>query len=807
MTDPGRPGAIALDLSRPPLSASSAALWVALVLLVGCGGEPQRSPATVRAAEYAPVIEALDAFISAEMDAKGLPALSIALVDGQELVWAEGFGTEDVESGRPATAETVYRVGSVSKLFTDIAVMQLVERGEIDLDAPITSYLPDFAPSNPYGGAITLRQLMSHRSGLVREPPVGHYFDPDEPPLSETVESLNSTSLVYPPESRYKYSNAAIAVVGYVLEHTHGVPFADYLAQAVLRPIGMTRSAFAPSPAVTARLADAVMWSYDGREFPAPTFQLGMAPAGSMYAPVTDLARFMSMLFAGGEGEGGTVVSRETLEAMWTPQFAPEDATEGGGIGFAVRSLEGHRQVGHGGAIYGFSTQLAALPDDGLGVVVATTRDFSNAVAGRVATTALRLMLAHRSGDELPKPATTDPLAPGRAHELAGRYEGPRGSLDLEARGERLYLTPSWGGYRVELREQASGLAVDDRHAFGLRLSPGADGSLDLGGERYARVETPKPPPPPERWAGLIGEYGWDHNVLFVFERDGRLWALIEWLELNPLDEVGPDRFMFPADRGLYHGEGITFERDESGRAVVAVAAGIPFPRRSVGPEDGSVFRIDPVRPVDELRAEAMAASPPVEDGDMVEPDLVELTGLDPTIRLDIRYAGTDNFMSEPFYRQARAFMQRRAAEALVRAHNRLGDLGYGLLIHDAYRPWHVTKMFWDATPEDMKIFVANPANGSRHNRGAAVDLTLFDRATGLPIEATGVYDEFSERSFPDYPGGTSLQRWHRELLRNVMEDEGFTVYEFEWWHFDFDGWSRYPILDLTFEELPGAGG
>ena len=121
--------------------------------------------------------------------------------------------------------------------------------------------------------------------------------------------------------------------------------------------------------------------------------------------------------------------------------------------------------------------------------------------------------------------------------------------------------------------------------------------------------------------------------------------------------------------------------------------------------------------------------------------------------------------------------------------------------------PSYVTKMFWDATPESQKVFVANPANGSRHNRGAAIDLTLFDRATGQPIQMTGGYDEFSERSFPDYMGGTSRQRWHRELLREAMASEGFSVYEFEWWHFDFDGWERFPILDLTFEELEAGAG
>jgi D-alanyl-D-alanine dipeptidase len=201
------------------------------------------------------------------------------------------------------------------------------------------------------------------------------------------------------------------------------------------------------------------------------------------------------------------------------------------------------------------------------------------------------------------------------------------------------------------------------------------------------------------------------------------------------------------------------------------------------------------------LRADR-GLTPPAESGAFLAPDLVEPAKLDPTIRLDIRYATTNNFLGSVFYSSAHAFLQRPAAQAVVRAARVLRPLGYGILIHDAYRPWYVTKVFWDATPPESRWLVANPTRGSKHNRGAAVDLTLYDLATGAPVEMPSTYDEATPRALSDFPGGTSRQRWHRALLRRVLEAEGFTVNPNEWWHFDFRDWQRYQILNTPFEEI-----
>jgi len=196
------------------------------------------------------------------------------------------------------------------------------------------------------------------------------------------------------------------------------------------------------------------------------------------------------------------------------------------------------------------------------------------------------------------------------------------------------------------------------------------------------------------------------------------------------------------------------------------------------------------------------ASRPPVERGPFRSPDLVELTSLDPTIHLDIRYATPENIVHRPVYRQARAFLQRPAAQALVRAHRALAERGYGLLVFDGYRPWRVTKLFWDSVRPDQRAFVANPRKGSKHNRGCAVDLSLYDLATGAEVPMPSAYDETSERASPDYSGGSADQRAHRELLRSAMVKEGFTVEPNEWWHFNYRDWREYAILDIPFEAI-----
>ncbi len=750
-------------------------------------------------ADYGAAAARIGAFITHEMKDKNLPAVSIVLVDKDSMVWARGFGQANPHDSMPATARTVYRVGSVSKLFTDIALMHLVERGALDLDAPITRVLPDFDPVNPFGGTITLRQLMTHHAGLVREPPVGSYFDSTAPPLADIVASLKRTSLVYRPGSRYKYSNGALQVVGFALERAAGEPFPPYLHDSVLVPLGMTRSAFfEPTPELAPDVATAFMWAPDGRRFAAPTFHRN-APSGALYTNVLDLGKFLIALNA----PSNPVIARSTLERMWVPQFGDSGASEGNGIGFFVSRFDGHRRVGHDGAIYGFATTLAALPDDGLGVVVVTTLDGANSVTDRIADAALRAMLAVRSGAPIPEPPETRPLAPGAARAAAGHYvqAGKSGrTVDLLDRQNELFLARDGSVVPARIRASGDTLTFDDALTYGGSVRILAD-HVVLGADTFARAVEPPPPPPPHAWGRLLGEYGWGYETLFIYERRGRLHSLIEWTEDDALTRGSDSVFAFPAN-SMYAGEHLTFLGTRRGSATSVVAGAVRFPRRAIGPTSGGQLRVPPLRPVAEMLALARKERPPAESGSFRAPDLVDLATLDPTIRFDIRYATTNNFLGSVFYSTAHAFLQRPAAAAMLRAHQRLRAMGYGLLIHDGYRPWYVTKAFWDATPPSERWMVANPASGSRHNRGCAVDLTIYDLRTGHEIDMGGTYDEATPRSYPDYPVTTDLQRWRRDLLRRVMEDEGFTRIDNEWWHFDYKDWRQYPILNEAFADL-----
>jgi D-alanyl-D-alanine dipeptidase/CubicO group peptidase (beta-lactamase class C family) len=621
----------------------------------------------------------LDQAIEQEVKLHQLPALSLAITDAGQTLHQKHTN---------ASPSTPYRAGSITKLFTAIAIMQLVEAGKLDLDQPISRYLPELDyPS-------TLRQILAHRSGIVREPGRGHYFDTQPTSFKQVTASLRGVKLIYPPGTTTKYSNAAYTLLGDVIERTTNQTYADYLQQHLFTPLGLAATRLS----LPKDLPPSIMWTTDGRTFPAPTFELGLVSAGNLVTTTEDLLRFARWLM---RDDTRPVLKRTTLDEMWQPQAGGENF----GLGFQLNA----ESVSHAGAVYGHSALLRVRRNRQWAAVAFTTKDSADF--------ALRSLIRYAPN---PQGAYTPSSAPS---------------------------FPQLSQYSAE------------------------------------------PAPFPSR---ALAEYGWDFNKLYLLEHAGKLHCLIEWFSLAQLIPIAPNHYRFPPN-SMYAGEDLIIKTN--GLTVGPVW----FPRL---PAPNRNFRIVMQKPLAELRRLADQSTPPVQSPDLRQPDLVNLRTLDPGIQFDIRYATANNFMGAPLYSQKAAYLQRPAAQALLAAHQALKAKGFGLLIHDAYRPWRVTKMFWEATPEKQRNFVANPASGSRHNRGCAVDLSLYDLKTGKPVQMPSGFDEFSDRAFPDYPGGTSHERWLRALLRTTMGAQGFTVNDDEWWHYDFRDWKQYPVLNISFEQL-----
>jgi zinc D-Ala-D-Ala dipeptidase len=174
--------------------------------------------------------------------------------------------------------------------------------------------------------------------------------------------------------------------------------------------------------------------------------------------------------------------------------------------------------------------------------------------------------------------------------------------------------------------------------------------------------------------------------------------------------------------------------------------------------------------------------------------DLVDALRLIPDLKLDVRYATANNFTKQQVYDSAKCFLRAEVAQQLAKVQTDLKKRGLGLLIYDCYRPLAVQRKFWAIVPDDR--YVANPAQGSRHNRGAAVDLSLVDK-NGKPLEMPTDFDDFSEKAHRDYSRVSRKARKHRQWLQDAMQKHGFVGLKTEWWHFDFGDWKRYPLLDI----------
>ena len=448
---------------NPPLRA------LALILALAGAAVPaaaQPGPGAPGAAEAAPQsvgpgpqddrYQRLDAHVAARVAAGKTPGVAVVVVEGGEVTFSQGYGLADREVGRPMTDETPVAVASTTKGLTALAVLELVEQGLVDLDAPVTRYLPAFAMDDARAGAITLRQLLSHSAGI----PGGGAYDgaQDAAALERRVAALASERLHRDPGAGYEYANHGYSVAGLVVQAVAGVPYEQYLAERVFAPLGMAHTTFDPARAAGWGLAQTYA-KRRGVLTPEPVvFTRGLNPAGGALVPARDVGPYLAALLNGGAFRGARVLSPASVDVLWRGQA---ELGDGGayGLGWEVHDVAGLRVVQHAGDHPSSGSQILLLPDRRLGVAVLVNAGTLD--KGTIAQDALAILL----GQEPPaRPAPPDlarnPYMPDRAGwgAYAGEYQTGIGPLTVYREGDRLLGTSPDS---ARLIDAASDLAVE----------------------------------------------------------------------------------------------------------------------------------------------------------------------------------------------------------------------------------------------------------------------------------------------------------------------------------------------------------
>lgn len=331
--------------------------------------------------DVASSLELLSAWTEAQMAYRGQPGLSMGIIYDQELIWSKGFGYADIESKKPADAATIYRIASITKLFTSVAIMQLRDEGKLQLDDPIVKHLPWFKVKNSFTDApeITIRQLLTHTSGLPREAAFPYWVDRNFPTIEAIREHLPNQEVSIAPDSKWKYSNLALTLAGEVVAAVAGIPYVDYVQSQILEPLGMTNTYMQ----ITADNPDLATGYH--RRMPDNTRQIGqftdmqgITPAANMASCVEDLAKFAMLQFRTGPRKGKQILKASSLREMHRVHWLSSNWQAGRGLGFYIWRVDNFTVVGHGGALEGYRTDLQVLPAEKIGFVVLTNADDGN---------------------------------------------------------------------------------------------------------------------------------------------------------------------------------------------------------------------------------------------------------------------------------------------------------------------------------------------------------------------------------------------------------------------------------------------
>ncbi len=481
--------------------------------------------------------------IHQEMSRYHISGLSLAVVDDQRIIWSQGFGYSDVAKGVPASPETVYPAGSIAKLFTVTAALQLAERKKIDLDEPLQVYLPDFSVKSRFQneGPVTVRSIMTHHSGLPSDN-LKEIISRKPSPLTEVLKDLKEEWVGYPPNFIFSYSNTAIRLLGDLIEKVGEKEFGSYMNESVFRPLGMENTSFVLEPRMRPLLSKGYKKGLESKEILLRPFPV---PEGPIYTSVLDLSRFIQMVFANGRAGNEQILEPQTLSEALSPQnsHVPLDLDFQIGLGWFLNEApidNGGLVASHGGTLSLFHSQLIILPEQKLGVVVLANSSGALHVVNRIAEETLKFVLEEEKGIPQPKlqKGEQEPVIPwpeALLNDYAGYYATGLKVFTVTSKKGMLYTRLM--GRKVQLVLHPSGRFSIQYRLFGIipikareledyefSLVP-IEGRkvlvLHYRGKKILLGEKIEPTPISEAWMKRLGEYGLvqPDNYLPVIEK------------------------------------------------------------------------------------------------------------------------------------------------------------------------------------------------------------------------------------------------------------------------------------------------
>ncbi len=364
---------------KPVKKLASPFLAAFVLLFLLASPASAQSSALADKDEVASAIRLWQAWIESQMAYRGQPGLSVGIVYDQELIWSRGFGFRDLQAKLSATPQTDYRIASITKLFTASAVLQLRDAGKLQLDDPVVKYLPWFKlrEGTEASPVITIRHLLTHTSGLPRESDFPYWSDANFPTREQMIDMLHNQEAAYSAETRWKYSNLAVALAGEVVSAVSGEPYEGYVEKHILAPLGMNSTSFPDAPGRDSQLAAAYGRRMpDGSRRDRPFMNTkGITPAAGLSSNVEDLSRFVMLQFRDGRAGDKQILKGSTLKEMHRLQWIEPDWQSGQGLGFAIDRIGTRTIVGHGGALAGYRTNISFSAEEKLGVIVLTNSD------------------------------------------------------------------------------------------------------------------------------------------------------------------------------------------------------------------------------------------------------------------------------------------------------------------------------------------------------------------------------------------------------------------------------------------------